>query len=56
MSDNFNGLLSEEESDEMVKEFSVEKTMREVKDHYIEDHDRVIAEIHAKIENKGSEE
>ena len=50
------GLLSDEESDEMVKDFSVEKTMREVKDHYIEDHDRVIAQIHEKMEHKASEE
>ena len=50
------GLLSEEASDEMVKEFSVEKTMAEVKDHYIEDHDRAIAELHAKMERKPSED
>ena len=40
----------------MVKEFTVEKTMEEVKDHYIEDHDRVIAEIHAKMEHKANED
>ena len=41
----------------MVKDFTVEKTMHEVKDHYIEDHDRAINAIHEKIEErKGSED
>ena len=49
------GLLNEEESDELVSGFTVEDTMHEVKDHYIEDHDRVINAIHEKIERKASE-
>ena len=49
------GLLSEEESNEMLKDFSVEKTMHEVKDRYVEDHDRVINEIHEKIDRKTEE-
>ena len=51
------GLLSEEESDTLLRDFSVENTMHEVKDHYIEDHDRAIQNIHEKIEErKGAEE
>ena len=50
------GLMSEAESDEFIKGFSVEGTMHEVKDHYIEDHDRVINEIHEKIEERRGEE
>ena len=49
------GLLSEEESNEMLKDFSVEKTMHDVKDRYVEDHDRVINEIHEKIDRKSEE-
>ena len=49
------GLLKEEQSDDLLKEFTVEDTMHEVKDHYIEDHDRVINAIHEKIERKGEE-
>ena len=49
------GLLSEEESDELLKDFSVEKTMHDVKDKYVEDHDRAINEIHEKISRKSEE-
>ncbi len=49
------GLLSEAENNELLKDFTVEKTMHEVKDRYVEDHDRVINEIHEKIEQKSGE-
>ena len=49
------GLLSDEDSNEMLKDFSVEKTMHDVKDRYVEDHDRVINEIHEKIDRKSEE-
>ncbi len=49
------GLLSEEESEELLKDFSVEKTMHDVKDKYVEDHDRAINEIHEKISRKSEE-
>ena len=49
------GLLTDEESDEMLKDFSVEKTMHDVKDRYVEDHERVINEIHEKINRKSEE-
>ena len=43
------GLMSQEASDEMVKDFTVEGKMHEVKDRYVEDHDRAINAIHEKI-------
>ncbi len=46
------GLLTDEEENELLKDFSVTKTMHEVKDRYVEDHDRVINEIHEKIDRK----
>jgi DNA-directed RNA polymerase subunit beta' len=49
------GLLSEAESDELLKDFSVEKTMHDVKDRYVEDHDRAINELHEKIDRKSEE-
>jgi DNA-directed RNA polymerase subunit beta' len=49
------GLLSEADNNELLKDFTVEKTMHEVKDRYVEDHDRVINEIHEKIEQKSGE-
>ncbi len=49
------GLLSEKESDELLKDFTVEKTMHDVKDKYVEDHDRAINEIHEKISRKSEE-
>ena len=50
------GLLSEAQSDTVLEDFTVEKTMHEVKDHYIEDHDRVINAIHEKIADRNSNE
>ena len=44
--------MSEEENDELVKDFSVEETMHSVKDRYVEDHDRAINAIHEKIEDR----
>ena len=49
------GLLSEEDSDSMLSDFSVESTMHEVKDRYVEDHDRAINAIHEKIERHNAE-
>lgn len=49
------GLMSEEESNELLEGFSVESTMHEVKDRYVEDHDRTINEIHEKIDRKSEE-
>ena len=46
------GLMSDAEADDLIKDFTVEDTMHEVKDRYIEDHDRVINAIHEKIEHK----
>ncbi len=43
------GLLSNEEEDELLEDFTVEKKMKEVSDRYVEEHDRVINEIHEKI-------
>ena len=49
------GLMSEEESEKLLEGFSVEKTMHEVKERYVEDHDRAINEIHEKIDRKSEE-
>ncbi len=46
------GLMSEAESDELLKDFTVEGTMHEVKDRYVEDHDRAISEIKEKIDSR----
>ncbi|MCQ2802989.1 MAG: DNA-directed RNA polymerase subunit beta', partial [Bacilli bacterium] len=46
------GLVEEEVSDSMLENFTVEDTMHEVKDHYVEDHDRVINSIHEKINSR----
>ena len=43
------GLLSTEEENELVKDFSVEAKMKEVSNRYVEEHDRVINAIHEKI-------
>ena len=48
------GLLNEEESEELLKDFTVTNTMHEVKDRYVEDHDRLINELHEKIEHKNA--
>ena len=50
------GLMNDEQSDELLKDFSVEATMHEVKDHYVEDHDRVINQIKEKIDSRKAEE
>ena len=42
------------QSDELLKDFSVEGTMREVKDHYIEDHDRKMSKIKEKIDSRNA--
>ncbi len=49
------GLMSEAENNELLKDFSVEGTMHEVKDHYIEDHDRVINQIKEKIDSRNAD-
>ena len=49
------GLLSAAEEEAIVDGFSVEKKMKEVSDRYVEEHDRVINEIHEKI-RKAEEE
>ena len=49
------GLLSEEEEEKLVENFSVSETMKEVSDRYVEEHDRVINEIHEKILQKSNE-
>ena len=43
------GLLSAEEEEALTVDFTVEKKMKEVSDRYVEEHDRVINEIHEKI-------
>ncbi len=43
------GLLSSEQEDAIVEDFSVEGKMKEVSDRYVEEHDRVINAIHEKI-------
>ena len=48
------GLMSEEASEELLKDFSVEGTMHEVKDHYVEDHDRAINAIKEKISSRNA--
>ncbi len=49
------GLLSAAEEEAIVDGFTVEKKMKEVSDRYVEEHDRVINEIHEKI-RKAEEE
>lgn len=49
------GLLSAKDEDALVENFSVEGKMKEVSDRYVEEHDRVINEIHEKI-RKATEE
>ena len=49
------GLLSAAEEEAILDGFSVEKKMKEVSDRYVEEHDRVINEIHEKI-RKAEEE
>ena len=49
------GLKSEEEERAILRGFSVESTMKEVSDNYIEEHDRAIQELHEKIEKMQEE-
>ena len=46
--------MSEEQSEELLKDFSVEGTMHEVKDKYVEDYDRAINEIKEKINSRNA--
>ena len=48
------GLMSEEASEELLKDFTVEGTMHEVKDKYVEDYDRAINEIKEKINSRNA--
>ncbi len=50
------GLLSEEQQEEILENFTVANTMHTVADRYVEDHDRVINELHEKINRKAEEE
>ncbi len=50
------GLMNEEEERNSVKDFDVEKTMKEVSDRYVEEHDRKLSEIQEKIHNLDNEE
>ena len=43
------GLMNESASDDISNNFSVEETMREVSDRYIEEHERKVKEINEKI-------
>ena len=50
------GLLSEEQEDAILKDFSVDKAMAKVKDQYIEAHDRAIQEMDNKLAKKKQEQ
>ncbi|MCQ3035157.1 MAG: DNA-directed RNA polymerase subunit beta' [Bacilli bacterium] len=43
------GLLDEEANDEVIKDFTVESTMKEVSDRYVEAHEKSLQKIHDKI-------
>ena len=43
------GLLSEEKNDEAIKDFTVEGTMKEVSNRYVEEHEKNLQAIHDKI-------
>ena len=49
------GLLSEEKEEEILENFTVESKMKEVSNRYVEEHDRVINELHEKIAKAESE-
>ena len=49
------GLLNEAQEGEMIEGFTVEGKMKQVSDNYIEEHDRVINEIHEKIRKADQE-
>jgi len=50
------GLLTDEEENALISNFSVRGTMHEVTDRYVEDHDRAINALHEKINKKAEEE
>ena len=50
------GLVSEAVEEEKLEEFTVEGKMKEVSNRYVEEHDRVINEIHEKIRRKEDSE
>ena len=50
------GLVSEEVEEHNLEDFTVEGKMREVSNRYVEEHDRVINEIHEKIRRKEDSE
>ncbi|MFA7192646.1 MAG: DNA-directed RNA polymerase subunit beta' [Bacilli bacterium] len=50
------GLLSDEENEELLEKFDVSSKMKEVKEQYIEAHDRAIREIEEKLAKKAKEE
>ena len=49
------GLKSDDEEGELLKDFSVEETMKEVSERYVEEHDRAVQAIHEKIERQKKE-
>ena len=49
------GLVSEAKEEELLGNFDVESKMKEVSDRYVEEHDRVINEIHEKIHKMENE-
>ena len=49
------GLMDEEVSDEEIANFSVEQTMKEVADRYVEEHDRAQSLINEKIKKASSD-
>ncbi|MCR5184663.1 MAG: DNA-directed RNA polymerase subunit beta' [Bacilli bacterium] len=50
------GLKSDEEENALLDNFSVEDTMKEVSDRYVEEHDRAVQAIHEKIEERKKKE
>ena len=50
------GLLSEEEENEILNNFSVEEKMKEVGKSYIEEHDRAISDFEEKIRQRNQEQ
>lgn len=49
------GLLSDEQEENLIEHFSVSETMKEVKERYVEEHDRVINELHEKISKENED-
>ena len=46
------GLRNDTDEDALLANFSVEETMKEVSDAYVEEHDRAVQAIHEKIERQ----